>query len=81
MYDITTVTKLYDIALQPGNYFSAGRFDVFDNAPNTGHTEGTYLQDSWKLSPRYELDYGLRADAFQLSSTQFARRSSCSARA
>jgi hypothetical protein len=30
------------------------------------------VQDSWKLSPRYELDYGLRADAFQLSSTQFS---------
>jgi hypothetical protein len=78
-YDITEVSKLYAIDLQPGNFLApvlapanaAGPFDVVDNAPNNGHTEETYIQDSWHMGERYQLDYGLRFDAFQLGSTQF----------
>lgn len=70
-YDTTRVLKNYDIAFQPNNYFSAGRFDVTDDAPNVGHTQGAYLQDTWRLDNAWEVDYGLRADAFQLGSTQF----------
>ncbi len=44
---------------------------MVDNAPNVGHLTALYLQDSWKMGD-YQLDYGLRQDAFLVSSTQFA---------
>ncbi len=79
-YDITTVPKLYSITLQPGNFLAPiftpatpnAPYTVIDNAANVGHTESVYLQDTWKLAPSYELAYGVRADAFQLFSSQFA---------
>ena len=70
-YDASTVRKRYAVTLQAGNPFSAAPFTLTDTAPNTGHTEGLYLQDAWKLSARVHLDAGLRADAFQLASTEF----------
>ncbi len=79
-YDMTSVQKLYDVTLQPLNFlapiFTPGTpndaYTVTDNAPNTGHDEWAYLQDSWKMGERYELDYGLRLDAFQVASDEFA---------
>lgn len=78
-YDITTVPKFYQITLQPGNFLAPiftpatpdAPYTVTDNAPNVGHTESVYVQDTWKLAPSYELAYGVRADAFQLFSSQF----------
>jgi hypothetical protein len=78
-YDITLVPKHYDVALQPGNFLAPiyapvapnEPYAVIDNAPNTGHTESVYLQDSWRMGAAYQLDYGLRVDAFQLFSTDF----------
>jgi hypothetical protein len=78
-YDIANVTKLYNITLQPGNYLAPiltpgaplAAFPVIDNAPNVGHIEAAYLQDSWQMGPAYELDYGVRWTAFQIFSTQF----------
>ncbi|HME80639.1 MAG TPA: TonB-dependent receptor [Candidatus Eremiobacteraceae bacterium] len=78
-YDIADVPKYYDIILQPANYLSPllapatplAPYPVIDNAPNVGHTETAFLQDSWQMGPRYELDYGLRWTAFQVFSTQF----------
>jgi len=70
-YDATNVQKNYAITLQPGNFLSVEPVTVVDNAPNVGHTESLYLQDKWKIGQNYEVDYGLRADAFQLSSTEF----------
>jgi len=78
-YDITNVTKLYDIALQPGNFLAplfapatpGTPYAVVDNAPNDADTESAYLQDSWKMGSAYQLDYGLREDAFQVRSTEF----------
>jgi hypothetical protein len=64
----------YDVALIPKTYaFTLASSTVTDNAPNVGHTESAYLEDSWQMRSDYELDYGLRADAFQLFSTQFDR--------
>jgi hypothetical protein len=79
LYDVTLVPKLYDITLQPGNYLApmfspgtpAAAYPVIDNAPNVGHTEAAYLQDNWRMGQTYELDYGLRVDAFQIFSDQF----------
>jgi hypothetical protein len=80
IYDITHVAKLYDVTLQPGNFLAPiftpatpnAPYSVIDNAPNDGHTEAAYLQDSWRMGDTYELDYGLREDAFGLRSTEFS---------
>jgi hypothetical protein len=79
VYDMTNVTKNYAISLQPGNFLAplltpgtpGAAYTVVDNAPNVGHTQEAYLQDSWRMGSTYELDYGVRFDAFQLFSTQF----------
>ncbi len=78
-YDITSVQKRYEVTLQPFNFLApiftpanpSAPYTVSDDAPNTGHDEWGYVQDSWKLGARYQLDYGLRSDAFQVASTQF----------
>ena len=78
-YDIADVPKSYDIALQPADYLAPllapttplAPFPVIDNAPNVGHIEAAYAQDSWQMGPRYQLDYGLRWTAFQIFSTSF----------
>jgi hypothetical protein len=79
VYDATNVSKDYEISLQPGNFLApiftpatpGAAFTVVDNAPNVGHLTALYLQDSWKMG-NYQLDYGLRQDAFLVSSTQFS---------
>lgn len=71
-YDVTLVPKRYRVAIQPLNPYSAGTFVVSDTAPNVGHTETAYLQDSWRMGALWQLDYGLRADAFQIGSSEFA---------
>lgn len=78
-YDATNVQKLYDVTLQPNNFLAPvfspgtpnGAYTVTDAAPNTGHDEWAYLQDSWKMGSLYQLDYGMRLDAFQIASTEF----------
>ncbi|HEY1974940.1 MAG TPA: TonB-dependent receptor [Candidatus Baltobacteraceae bacterium] len=80
-YDLTLVPKTYAVTLQPMNFLApiytpqtpGAAYTVTDNAPNVGHTESLYLQDSWQMGSDYELDYGLREDAFGLFSTQFQR--------
>ena len=71
IYDLTTIGKNYAVSLQPNNPISVAPTTIVDNAPNTGHTQEAYLQDTWRMGTTYQLDYGLRADAFQLASTQF----------
>ena len=79
LYDVTNVTKTYNITLQPGNFltplFAPGTpgtaYSVIDNAPNDVDSESVYLQDAWRMSERYELDYGMRSDSFQVRSTEF----------
>jgi hypothetical protein len=71
VFDVTTVTKLYQVTLQPKNPFSTAPFLVTDAAPNLGHTFEAYLQDSWKFGATWALDYGLRYDTFQLGSSEF----------
>ncbi len=78
-YDVTNVSKLYNIILQPGNFLAplytpstaGASYPVVDNAPNNADTETAYLQDSWSMGRTWELDYGLRSDSFQVRSTQF----------
>ena len=70
-YDVATVDKLYAITLQPNNFISPAAATVTDAAPNVGHTMSTYLQDSWRMGSLWQLDYGLRNDFFQITSTQF----------
>ncbi len=79
-YDATHVSKDYAVTLQPGNFLApiftpatpGAAYTVSDDAPNLGHLTAVYLQDSWKMGNRYQLDYGLRGDSFEVASTQFA---------
>jgi Carboxypeptidase regulatory-like domain/TonB-dependent Receptor Plug Domain len=80
LYDATSVNKRYDVTLQPGNFlapiFTPGTpgaaYTVVDSSPNTGHLLAVYLQDSWKMGTAYQLDYGVRANAFGVASAQFS---------
>ncbi|TAM77792.1 TonB-dependent receptor [bacterium] len=69
LYDAANVQKIYRITLQVPGAAST----VTDDAPNVGHTESAYLQDAWRMGPRWRLDYGLRWDGFQVFSTEFDR--------
>lgn len=73
IYGVENITKNYVITLQAGNQLSptGSPFTVVDNAPNVGHTEELFVQDGWQWAPDWRLDYGVRADAFQLFSTDF----------
>ena len=79
-YDATRVLKYYAITLQPNNFLApiltpgtpGAPTTVVDNAPNTGNTYQSYLQDSWRMSNLWEADYGLRYDFFNIKSTSFA---------
>lgn len=48
----------------PGSMNSAG-LTAFFNIDNTRWYKAAYLQDSWKLTPRLTLNYGLRYEYFQ----------------
>ncbi len=72
LYDATNVSKDYVITMQPYSALNPnGAFTATDTSPNVAHQQEEYLQDAWALGPQYELDYGLRADAFQIFSTNF----------
>lgn len=76
----THVAKTYAVTLQPGNFLAPvlapatpdAAYTVVDAAPNVGHLTAAYVQDSWKMGPAWQLDYGLRADSFVVSSAQFS---------
>ena len=76
----THVAKTYAVTLQPGNFLAPiftpatpnAPFTVVDSAPNVGHLSAFYVQDSWKMGTAWQLDYGVRADTFNVSSTEFA---------
>lgn len=78
-YDDTRVDKYYTVTLQPGNFLAPtvtpatpdAPATVVDDSPNVGNTYSTYLQDSWRIDPRWEADYGLRYDFFNIKSTSF----------
>lgn len=80
IYDATHVAKTYAVTLQPGNFlapvFTPGTpgapFTVVDSTPNVAHLAAAYVQDSWKMGTRWQVDYGVRADSFTVGSTQFA---------
>jgi hypothetical protein len=65
VYDLTNVAKNYAFTL------SVPPYGVVDNAPNVGHTEEAYLQDTWRMGNAWQVDYGVRFDSFRLFSTQF----------
>jgi Carboxypeptidase regulatory-like domain len=79
-YDATHVAKGYNITLQPGNFLApifvpstpGAAYTVVDPFPNIGHLTAFYLQDSWRMSPLYELDYGVRQNIFSVASTEFS---------
>ena len=78
-YDVTNVSKFYDVTLQPSNFLAPiytpatplYAYSVIDDAPNIGHTEAAFVQDTWQMGTQYELDYGVRWTGFAISSTQF----------
>ena len=80
-YDLTRVDKVYDVTLQPQNFLAPietpnlpnGPASVVDDRPNVGNTYQSYVQDTWRLSNDYQVDYGLRYDFFSIRSTDFAR--------
>jgi len=77
-YDLTSVTKRYEVTLQPGNFLGplldpsapAAPVTVIDRNPNLGTTITSYVQDAWRMGA-YEADYGLRYDEFSIASTDF----------
>ncbi len=72
--DTTFVQKLYDMYLQPDNYIHPGSTTptlIVDNAPNTAHSVGAYLQDGWQMASGWRLDEGVRYDEFTIFSTDF----------
>ncbi|HEY8322610.1 MAG TPA: TonB-dependent receptor [Candidatus Baltobacteraceae bacterium] len=71
-YRVDAIAKRYDIALQPDNFIRPGPLEIVDDAPNVAHSQAIYVQDTWKFGGGWQADYGLRQDAFQLSSTDFA---------
>ena len=81
-YDLTRVSKYYGVTLQPNNFLAPiltpatpdAATTVVDDAPNLGNTYQTYVQDSWRMNPMWEADYGLRYDFFTIKSTSFAER-------
>jgi hypothetical protein len=80
-YDLTRISKNYSITLQPNNFLApiltpqtpGAPASVVDDAPNVASTYQSYVQDSWRISPLWEADYGLRYDFFTLRSTEFAQ--------
>ncbi len=80
-YDLARIFKDYAITLQPNNFLAPivtpnspeAATTVVDNTPNLGNTYQSYIQDSWRLSKSYEVDYGLRYDFFTIKSTEFAQ--------
>ncbi len=68
------VPKDYAITLQPGNQLnpSGGTFTAYDTNTNNALTGQLYAQDSWTLSKLWELDYGLRYDAYAPASSDFS---------
>lgn len=80
-YDFSRIDKHYAITLQPENFLAPiltpktpdATATVVDDAPNVGNTYQAYVQDSWRMSNRWEADYGLRYDFFTIKSLQFAQ--------
>lgn len=80
-YDLARIDKNYAITLQPKNFLAPiltpqtpdAPTSVVDDAPNVGNTYTSYLQDSWRMSPLWEADYGLRYDYFSIRSTEYAQ--------
>jgi len=80
-YDLTRVLKYYAITLQPNNFLAPlltpstpdAPTTVVDDSPNLGNTYQSYVQDSWRMSPIWQADYGMRYDFFTIKSTDFAQ--------
>ncbi len=80
-YDLTRVLKDYQVTLQPNNFLAPlltpatpdAPATVTDTTPNLGTTYTSYVQDSWRMSDRYQLDYGVRYDFFTIRSSAFAQ--------
>jgi hypothetical protein len=78
-YDLTRVDKLYNVTLQPGNFLAPiltpgapnSATAVTDSNPNVGNTYQSYIEDNWRISDLYEIDYGLRYDFFTIRSADF----------
>ncbi|HEY1654589.1 MAG TPA: TonB-dependent receptor, partial [Candidatus Tumulicola sp.] len=71
LYDGSSILKNYAIAVQPYSALdTTGSFVATDTTPNVAHQQEAYLADSW-LMGKYQLDYGIRMDAFQIFSTNF----------
>jgi hypothetical protein len=80
-YDLSRVLKYYAITLQPNNFLAPivtpqtpnAPATVIDDTPNLGNTYQSYVQDSWRMSPLWEADYGMRYDFFTIKSSVFSR--------
>jgi TonB-dependent receptor-like protein/carboxypeptidase family protein len=72
-YDLAHIFKDYSVTLQPNSFLGPAPVTVIDNNPNLGNTYQSYIQDSWRMSDAFQMDYGLRYDFFTIKSTQFAQ--------
>jgi hypothetical protein len=80
-YDLSRVFKYYAITLQPDNFLAPivtpqtpnAPVTVLDDTPNLGNTYQSYVQDSWRMSPLWEADYGMRYDFLTIKSADFSQ--------
>ncbi len=80
-WDGAKIDKHYAVTLQPDNFLAPivtpgtpnAPTTVVDDTPNVGNTYQSYVEDNWRLSDAYELDYGLRYDFFTIKSTGFSQ--------
>lgn len=78
-YDNSRILKDYAVTLQPDNFLSPiltpqtpdAPITVVDNSPNFGNTYQSYIQDSWRMSDIWGVDYGMRYDFFTIRSVGF----------
>ncbi|HLI98060.1 MAG TPA: TonB-dependent receptor, partial [Candidatus Baltobacteraceae bacterium] len=78
-FDNSRILKYYAVTLQPNNFLAPvltpatpnAPITVVDNSPNTGNTYTSYIQDTWRINSRWQIDYGMRYDFFAIKSDAF----------
>lgn len=70
-YRVDQISKRYDIVVQADNFVQNAPVFLTDNEPNIAHSQAAYVQDAWQMGHSWQLDYGVRQDAFQIASPTF----------
>ncbi len=67
VYRSTSVSKFYDVTLQPNSFVQASALNVVDTSPNFGYAEAAFVQDSLQIDKRDSAEYGVRQDLLRFS--------------